>query len=520
MKLFFEQNQNPVCWTGSEQDMHNLRIDMLLLDICAGSEYPVDAGMLCRFFTADLDDLNARHRLMADLRKDPEVLEAFKTLLHGMIQMKKTFEKGKHILVELRMQLWEYRTMQLFTATVDAFCGALAGKALCPELTGLIEQFKALRTDSKCDEILKAIEALDTGWMNVRSMRIGVNILEHPEAVTTAVIFGEHSDTPYSPYSVFDKEGLDAGDAGLSREKKFSFGKYDTFFERAILRDFKIRYKKQINAFETVMETPHDIEKLWQFAACADSAAFLLAGIEFERRLAANGFWHCTPQFSDHFEGKRLYSAALALGSPDPVVDNDLTLDKKFYVLTGANHSGKTELLLCISQAQFLGQLGWNVPAAEIDLSAVPAIFTLFSAGEDKNTELSRMELEAKRFAEIMEQMKPGAFVLLNEPMTSTNPDEGAEICRDMIEKITTAGGSGIMVTHLYELFSLLSGDYGSLYMQSIPQPDGSALHTFKVLATAPECESYAIELAHSAGIRYKDADFIRSLGEKLGEEG
>ncbi len=519
MKLFFEQNQNPACWTGNEQDMHNLRIDALLFDICAGSEYPIDAGVLCRFFTDDAGDLAARHRVMADLRGDPEVFGAFKALLHGMLQLKKAFEKGRHILVDLRMKLWEYRTLQLFSSVTDAFCNALAAKKLCPELTALIERFKALRAESKCDELLKAVEALDTNWMRVRSMRIGVNILEHPDVVTTAVVFAEHRDVPYSPYSVFDKEGLDAGDAGLSREKKFSFGKYDTFFERAILRDFKIRYKKQIAAFESAMETPHDIEIIWRFAFCADSAAFLLAGIEFERRLAANGFWHATPQFADHFNAKRLYSAALALGSPDPVIDNDVELGKKFYVLTGANHSGKTELLLCISQAQFLGQLGWNVPAKEITLCAVPAILTLFSAGEDKNTELSRMELEAKRFAEIMGQMKPGTFVLLNEPMTSTNPDEGAEICRDMIKKITAAGGSGIMVTHLYELFSLLGGDYGSLSMQSIPQPDGGAVHTFKVLAEAPKCESYAVELAHSAGIRYKDADFIRALGEKLAQK-
>lgn len=519
MKLFFEQNPSPACWVGNEQDMHNLRIDSLLFDICSGSEYPVNAGVLCRFFTADLEDLQARHRVMADLRKDPEVFEAFIILLRGMNQLKKTFERGRYISVNLRMMLWEYRTMQLFSSIVETFCNALEQKTLCPELTALIEQFKALQTESKCEEILKAVAALDTGWMNVRSMRIGVNILAHPDVVTTAVIFGEHSDTPYSPYSIFDKEGLDAGDAGLSREKKFSFGKYDTFFERAILRDFKIRYKTQIEAFESAMETPHDIEKLWHFTVCAESVAFLLAGIEFERRLSANGFWHCTPRFFENFSAKRLYSAALALGSSDPVVDNDIELDKKFHVLTGANHSGKTELLLCISQAQFLGQLGWNVPAAEISLPAVPAIFTLFSAGEDKKTELSRMELEAKRFSEIIQQPIPGAFVLLNEPMTSTNPDEGAEICRDMIKKITAAGGSGIMVTHLYELFSLLDGDFGSLFMESIPQPDGSALHTFKVIAAAPKCESYAVELAHSAGIRYSDSDFIRALGEKLGED-
>ena len=135
MKLFFEQNPSPVCWIGNDQDMHNLRIDSLLFDICAGSEYPVDAEMLCRFFTADLDDLNARHRVMADLRKDPEVLEAFKQLLHGMLHLKKAFEKGKHILVDLRVQLWEYHTMQLFSFVADSFCDALSAKALCQEYT-------------------------------------------------------------------------------------------------------------------------------------------------------------------------------------------------------------------------------------------------------------------------------------------------------------------------------------------------------------------------------------------------
>jgi len=57
------------------------------------------------------------------------------------------------------------------------------------------------------------------------------------------------------------------------------------------------------------------------------------------------------------------------------------------------------------------------------------------------------------------------------------------------------------------------------LYMKSLHQPDGGIVHTFKVQTVSPECESYAVELAHSIGIRYADSDFIRTLGEKLSEK-
>jgi len=117
-----------------------------------------------------------------------------------------------------------------------------------------------------------------------------------------------------------------------------------------------------------------------------------------------------------------------------------------------------------------------------------------------------------------MTDFKPGSLVFLNEPMTSTNPAEGAQICADMVNKVLEAGGYGIIVTHLYELLSVIGDRCGSLVMEV--EEDGNGVKcTYKVKNRPPYCQSYALELARKYGLcDEKDGgrmEFLNRLAEQ-----
>lgn len=120
-------------------------------------------------------------------------------------------------------------------------------------------------------------------------------------------------------------------------------------------------------------------------------------------------------------------------------------------MLQDANHSGKTSYLKTVGQILLLAQLGFYVPATDLAFRPVHKIHTLFSAGEDSDMTASRMGIEVRILAEILDQAKAEDLVLINEPLTSTNPVEAISICADLIQNCCGIVLSCLVVTHLYD---------------------------------------------------------------------
>ena len=68
----------------------------------------------------------------------------------------------------------------------------------------------------------------------------------------------------------------------------------------------------------------------------------------------------------------------------------------------------------------------------------------------------SRMGVEIKILAEMLEQVESEDLALINEPLTSTNPVEAISICGDLVEKFLEKRVTCMMVTHLYDVYFLL----------------------------------------------------------------
>ena len=182
-------------------------------------------------------------------------------------------------------------------------------------------------------------------------------------------------------------------------------------------------------------------------------------------------------------------------------------------IVTGANHSGKTSYLKTVGQILLLAQLGFYVPATDLAFRPVHKIHTLFSAGEDSDMTASRMGIEVRILAEILDQAKAEDLVLINEPLTSTNPVEAISICADLIQKLLRNRVSCLVVTHLYDVYFLLRSTMPKEFQSHLKslvtlaryEEHQGMIYSYQLIESEPQGTSYAMQTAESFGITLKD---------------
>ena len=66
--------------------------------------------------------------------------------------------------------------------------------------------------------------------------------------------------------------------------------------------------------------------------------------------------------------------------------------------------------------------------------------------------ESGKFEEELVRMSAIVDQLTPGAMVILNESLSSTNEREGSEIGRQLVRAMLDSGVKVFFVTHFFDL--------------------------------------------------------------------
>ncbi len=150
--------------------------------------------------------------------------------------------------------------------------------------------------------------------------------------------------------------------------------------------------------------------------------------------------------------GSRLYDISLVLTLGGTVVDNPIdATEKDLCIITGPNQGGKTTFLRSVGLAQLMMQCGMFVPAQSYAASLCSGLFTHFKREEDKTMESGKFAEELRRISRIIDLVRPGAFVLLNESFAATNEREGSEVARQIVRALIEKGVRVFFVTHLYE---------------------------------------------------------------------
>jgi len=148
-----------------------------------------------------------------------------------------------------------------------------------------------------------------------------------------------------------------------------------------------------------------------------------------------------------------------------------------------------------LGRAQLMMMAGMFVTAEHFESSVSPGIYTHFKVEEKANLGRGRLEEELARMSGIVDHLKSGSLLLMNESFSSTNEREGSEIAREILRALIEKGVRIIYVTHFYELQRWFSEHRRSdtLFLKAERRSDGT--RTYRIIPGEPEKTSYAEEV-------------------------
>jgi hypothetical protein len=227
---------------------------------------------------------------------------------------------------------------------------------------------------------------------------------------------------------------------------------------------------------------------------------FYIACVNLDDQLKARGVKTCLPTALPAADlalrCHDLVDAGLALRAREHVVGNDLNADgKSLLLLTGANQGGKSTLLRGVGLAQLMLNAGVFVTAGSYAGSTSTGLATHYRREEDAGLEHGKLDDELVRMSHMVDRLRPGTVVLLDESFASTNEREGSEIAHDIVASLLDAGMRVHYVTHLHSLAHRLaeSADPAHLFLRAQRSPDGR--RSFRLEPGPPEPTSHARDL-------------------------
>ena len=254
----------------------------------------------------------------------------------------------------------------------------------------------------------------------------------------------------------------------------------------------------------------------------AEKAALILAGLDALADLdaigarAAFGRQLRARPVSLNDEGRiRLKQARhplLVLSKPQ-VVANDLVLEQgvRVLVISGPNTGGKTVTLKIIGLFALMVRAGMHLPCEpESEMAVFPELFADIGDAQDLARDLSSFSAHMTQMVELLKRTHPErrALVLLDEPVTSTDPTEGAALAEALLCRLAELGMNVIVTTHYRSLKTLAQTTPG--FANASVEFDITTLSpTYRLFMGVPGGSS-AIEIAGRLGMEQTILDDAR----------
>ncbi len=291
------------------------------------------------------------------------------------------------------------------------------------------------------------------------------------------------------------------------------------------------------------LEVQREVRRILQelSAMVAGQAAALLAGLDALARLdgiaakAAFGNLVRGQPVTLNDRGLVMLRQArhplLVLGR-ELVVANDILLDEavRVLVISGPNTGGKTVTLKIVGLFALMARAGLPLPCeADSEMAVFPEIYADIDDAQDLAKDLSSFSAHMTQMIRLLQQASPGrgasrALVLLDEPVTSTDPAEGAALAEALLLRLAGLGMKVVATTH-YNQLKVLAQSKSGFKNASVEFDVGTLSPTYRLQMGVPGGSS-AIEIAgrlgmeeaildHAMGLLNKDD---RSLEQVLGE--
>jgi DNA mismatch repair protein MutS2 len=155
----------------------------------------------------------------------------------------------------------------------------------------------------------------------------------------------------------------------------------------------------------------------------------------------------------------------LLLGQERAPVATDVQLPGFVYtcITTGPNSGGKTRFLQALALSQLLGQVGCFVPARAAEIRLVSGMFVSLGEAPHADQKEGRLGMELTRIRALFEHAQGGSLVVLDELCSGTNPSEGEEIFRMLLELLHELEHEVHITTHFLQFAHSLQSEAETL---------------------------------------------------------
>lgn len=153
----------------------------------------------------------------------------------------------------------------------------------------------------------------------------------------------------------------------------------------------------------------------------------------------------------------------LLLLAKNDVVSNEILLDEtvRVLVISGPNTGGKTVTLKIVGLFALMVRAGLHLPCEpESDMAIFPDIYADIGDAQDLTRDLSSFSAHMTQMIQLLAETDSArstgqALVLLDEPVTSTDPAEGAALAESLLCRLAALNMKVVATTHYGSLKAL-----------------------------------------------------------------
>ncbi|MFQ5991467.1 MAG: endonuclease MutS2 [Nitrospiraceae bacterium] len=198
----------------------------------------------------------------------------------------------------------------------------------------------------------------------------------------------------------------------------------------------------------------------------------------------------------------------------EQVVANDIVLDEsaRVLVISGPNTGGKTVTLKMIGLAALMARAGLEFPCeANSEMAVFPDVYADIGDAQDLAKDLSSFSAHIDQMVQLLghipsdtgasasEVRPPSVLALIDEPVTSTDPVEGAALAEALLLRLASRGVKVVATTHYNSLKALGQATPGFLNA-SVGFDVNTLSPTYRLIMNVPGGSS-AIEIAGRLGM-------------------
>ena len=497
--------------------------DFTMEELGLAEVFPLKNAGLSEFVTADPETIRYREAVFADMLANEEIPQTFNKLipiLYDIMELRQLENDNS----DSGDYLSGMTEIELYISSIDVLYRGLCesgAKFVSEAFCQLAAYIRNLVESDYYRDLNARLEELTSRVREIKSVTVGVN-LDAQLRPREAGVLSVNAESFRSGDTLQKILRLNKNEAYTCIAELVPFGKRQSENQKTALSlafnsAINDVYRHSLRSWKKIVQA-YVLENTEFLLNLVPEFEFLLKGSNLIRALKIMGNELTVPEIlpaaERAFTAKAFYNPAVALKTEDEMVLNDITFDADagIYVLTGPNRGGKSVVTCAVGIIQAMAQLGLPVPAKEVHLSPVDAIFTHFPTGADDTIDKGRLGEECARLGEIFDAVTENSLVLLDESLSSTGSYEASYIAAEILAGLAKVGCRCIFSTHLHELAAEIDGinartkETGGVMIDTLVAGiEEAGKRSFCIHRQKPDGKSYARDIAAKYGLTYDD---------------